>query len=131
MRAKFINEFERGRENPLDSLEIGRVLERQFEKKIKELTEAVTEIAEENGLDLGSNDLKTEYSEGYYIQVGFIVDEILFGIVWSPDFGLNAIMRGEGERDYIEDEIQYDTTEECQDKLRYWVNQKGYRKYLM
>jgi hypothetical protein len=64
MRAKFINEFERGKENPLDTLDVGRVNERIKKKLLDCITSVVIEAGEDPNT-IEENDRDSTYWKGW------------------------------------------------------------------
>ena len=84
MRAQFV----RDTENPLDSLDIGRVEERRIDKWRKPLLKAVRSVADQFSNTSGVIDQTG--AQGPYIQVGFYC----LGYFWYMGYDINGTPGG-------------------------------------
>lgn len=127
MKAKFI----RDQENPLDSLEIGKVLERKLEQKGKEIYPYLKKVAEE----YNCNDIKTIINlENKLIQKSFILNDDplypVFYITYELDFGffVGWYIQTEKDAPYKGEQRPIEKLNKCVEQLKHWI--KYYKNYL-
>jgi hypothetical protein len=121
--------------DPLDKIQIGRIKERKLKKKGEEIEPYLKKVMEEKTcskiktiINLESNIIQKSFI--FYDKINKL--EPIFYISYydlnSLGFSVGFYLQVEKNDPYKGDEIEYDSLEDCVNKLEYWI--KNYKNYL-